>query len=87
MQAFTTIRMSSKGEVVIPAEVRKRLGLRPGAQLIVLEGRDVLILKTIQPPSMSEFDSLIGSARHQARFSELRRSDIVKAIGRVRRRK
>jgi AbrB family looped-hinge helix DNA binding protein len=76
--------MSSKGQVVIPEEIRERLGLREGAQFVVVGDKDVVILKSLAAPSMAEFDSLIAEARRQARKAGLKRSDIAAAIARVR---
>src|SRR4030043_1240749 len=56
MPTLTTTRMSSKGQVVIPKEIRDRLGLRSGTQFVVVGDRDVVILKAISAPSMKEFD-------------------------------
>jgi len=53
MQTLATTRMSSKGQVVIPEDVRGRLGLEEGVQFVVVGEGDVVILKTITPPSMS----------------------------------
>jgi AbrB family looped-hinge helix DNA binding protein len=76
--------MSSKGQVVIPEDVRGRLGLEEGVQFVVVGEGDVVILKTITPPSMDGFDSLIRKARQQARASGMRRCDISRAIARAR---
>ena len=84
MQTVATTRMSSKGQVVIPEDVRGRLGLEAGVQFVVVGEGDVVILKTITPPSMDGFDSLIRRARQQARTSGMKRSDIDKAILKVR---
>ena len=84
MNKFSTTKMSSKGQVVIPEEIRDRLGLKPGAQFVVLGDKDVVILKTLTAPSMSEFDSIIKEARSQARKSGLKRTDINKATRKVR---
>lgn len=86
MTRVASTRMSSKGQVVIPEEVRKGLGLKAGARFLVIGDRDVVILKTLTPPSMDEFDDLVAEARRQARKAGLRRSDITKAKARVRRR-
>ena len=45
----------------------------------------VVILKAINPPSMSDFDSLISEARRQARNAGMKRSDIKTAITKARR--
>jgi len=79
--------MSSKGQVVIPEDVRGRLGLEEGVQFVVVGEGDVVILKTITPPSMDIFDNLIRKAREQAKASGMKRSDVTKAIARARTRK
>jgi len=81
---MATTKMSSKGQVVIPEEIRKRLGLKPGSQFIVVGNKDVVILKALSPPSMGEFDDLIAEARRQAKQAKMKRSDIAAAIAKVR---
>jgi AbrB family looped-hinge helix DNA binding protein len=75
-----TTKLSSKGQVVIPEEIRNRLGLKTGAQFVVLGEGDVVILKAIQPPSMNEFDGIVSRARKAARRARLKKSDVEKAI-------
>jgi AbrB family looped-hinge helix DNA binding protein len=87
MANLATTRMSSKGQVVIPEDIRKRLKLKSGSRFVVVGKDDLIILKTIVPPSMAEFDGLIAEARTQARKVGLKRTDISNAIARVRRRK
>lgn len=87
MPPLTTTRMSSKGQVVIPEEIRDRLGLQSGTQFVVVGDRDVVILKAISTPSMKEFDNLIAQARQQARKSGLKRSDVDAVVAEVRGRK
>ena len=87
MRNPATTRMSSRGQVVIPEEIRKRLRLEAGTQFVVIGERDVVILKTLAPPSMEEFDDLIGKARRQARKTSLRRSDIQESVSKVKGRK
>jgi AbrB family looped-hinge helix DNA binding protein len=82
-----TTKMSSKGQVVIPEEIRQRLGLKPGMQFVVVGERDVVILKTISLPAMEEFDELVSEARRQARKAGMKRSDITTAIADARRRR
>ena len=84
MAELATTRMSSKGQVVIPESIRKRLGLEAGSQFVVVAGKDAVILKTIAPPSLDEFDTLIRKARRQAREAGMKRSDIKKAVAEAR---
>jgi AbrB family looped-hinge helix DNA binding protein len=87
MSELATTKMSSKGQVVIPDEIRRRLGLKEGSQFVVVGEKDTVILKTISPPSMQEFDQLIAKARRQARKTALKRSDVRDAVLKVRGRK
>lgn len=87
MTETATTTLSSKGQVVIPEEIRNRLGLKAGAQFVVLGDRDVVIFKVLEPPSRSEFDRLVRQARGVAKRTGMKQSDIPKAIAKVRRAK
>ena len=80
MSRPATTRMSSRGQVVIPEEIRQRLGVAPGTQFLVLGDKDVVILKVLAPPTLEEFDELIREARRQARSAGLRPADIRTAV-------
>lgn len=84
MDNIATTRMSSKGQVVIPEAIRKRLKLNAGAQFVVIGEGDVVVLKAISTPGMDTFDALIKEARQQAKAAGLRRADITKAISKAR---
>lgn len=84
MKELATTKMSSKGQVVIPEEIRERLGLQAGSQFVVLGENDVVIMKTVNKPSMKDFDSLIKKTRKQARSAGLKQSDIEETITAVR---
>jgi AbrB family looped-hinge helix DNA binding protein len=86
MGLVATTRMSSKGQVVIPEDVRRRLRLDTGAQFLVLGEDDVVILKRVKPPSMGDFDPLVKKARVQAKASGLTRSGVSAIVSRVRKR-
>ena len=84
MKANATTKMSSKGQVVIPEEVRNALGLKAGSKFVVVGEGDVVVLKLVTPPSMSDFDDIIQEARRQARQAGLKRSDVTAALRAVR---
>lgn len=84
MAGLATTKMSSKGQVVIPEEIRRRLGLKAGSQFVVVGKEDTVILTTISSPSMTDFDHLIAQARKQARQAGIRRSDVLAAVRKVR---
>jgi AbrB family looped-hinge helix DNA binding protein len=80
-----TTTLSSKGQVVIPEAIRERLGLKTGAQFVVVADRDVVILKVLQPPALSEFAALTAQARRAAKAAGLKPADVPRAIKKVRR--
>jgi len=84
MASVATTKLSSKGQVVIPEEVRNQLGLKAGDQFVVVGEGDAVILKSITPPSIRDFDAIIEKARKQARATRMKRSDIAKGIAKVR---
>ena len=84
MAILATTKMSSKGQVVIPEAIRKRLNLKTGAQFVVVGDNDVVILKNITPPAIEEFDELIAKARKTGKQAGLKKTDIKKAIKKIR---
>ena len=87
MDTLATTRMSSKGQVVIPETIRKRLNLSEGTQFIVIGEGDVVIMKAITAPSLETFDALIQQARQQAKEAGLEPTAIARAVSKVRGRK
>ena len=85
MTEVATTKLSSKGQVVIPEEIRSRLGLEPGDQFVVVAQGDVVVLKTLEAPSMDDFDELVAQARESASAAGLTPEDVEDAIRKVRR--
>jgi AbrB family looped-hinge helix DNA binding protein len=81
---LATTKLSSKGQVVIPEEIRDSLGLKAGDQFVVIGRGDAVILKAIAKPPQEEFDELIQEARKLAKKVGLKKSDVKKAIEKVR---
>ena len=76
--------MSSKGQVVIPNEFRKSLGLTTGTPLAVYTDGSTLLLKPVEIPAADVFENLLKESRKAAKNSGLKRSDISNAIKKVR---
>jgi antitoxin PrlF len=85
MRDTNTTTLSSKGQVVIPEEIRARLGLRAGDQFVVLGDNDGVILKVLQPPAKRAFAALVRQARQAARQSGVGPRDVGRAVARSRR--
>jgi AbrB family looped-hinge helix DNA binding protein len=84
MSLLATTRMSSKGQVVIPEDVRKSLNLKTGDQFVVIGRGDAVILKTISAPAFEEFTDMLDEAQKQAKTAGLKRSDLARIIKDVR---
>jgi AbrB family looped-hinge helix DNA binding protein len=84
MTSLATTKLSSKGQVVIPEEIRQRLGLKEGMSFVVVGDRDVVILKTIMPPSLAELDDLVRRARAAARKAGMKPADVERAVAKAR---
>ena len=85
MTAAATTTLSSKGQVVIPEEIRARLGLKAGARFVVVGDRDVVVLKVLEAPALRDFEALASQARRAARQTGLRPAEVARAISKVRR--
>ena len=83
----STTKMSSKGQVVIPEQIRTQLDLEAGSRFVVVGDKDVVILKRITTPALTEFDGLIKQARSQAKAAGLKKSDIDNAVMQARKKK
>ena len=79
-----TTKLSSKGQVVIPEDIRKRLGLEAGAQFVVVGEGDVVVLKALKAPRMAEFKALLDEAQKSAEAAGLTPEEIERAIREVR---
>lgn len=55
------VKVSGKGQVVIPKEVREKLGIKTGGKLVVIVRDDDIILRKIEKISVSEMSSRISS--------------------------
>jgi len=80
-------KVSQKGQVVIPQEIRERLGIKTGTRLAVFGENDTVVLKKLQMPSLEEFKRLTKMTSEIARKRGITETDIEEAIRDVRSRK
>lgn len=80
MSLVATTKLSSKGQVVIPEDIRNKMGLHFGDQFLVLAEKDVVILKIVTRPNMNEYNALITKARKSAKAAGLTSESIKSAI-------
>ncbi|MCX6055175.1 MAG: AbrB/MazE/SpoVT family DNA-binding domain-containing protein [Chloroflexi bacterium] len=61
MNALATTRMSSKGQVVIPESIRRQMNLVEGTQFVVVGEKDVVMLKVLEAPAITDFGDLLNN--------------------------
>jgi antitoxin PrlF len=54
------LTVSSKGQIVLPADIRRRLGFGPGAKLEIVEGPDGVTLRAIRTVARVDVSGLAG---------------------------
>lgn len=84
MGRAATTRLSSRGQVVIPEEIRTRLGLKPGVRFVVVGEGDVVVLKALKAPELADFKDLLEEARRSAKEAGLTPEDVEEALRQVR---
>ncbi len=84
MKKVLLTSMSSKGQVVIPNEFRKSLGLTSGTQLAVFTDGSTLLLKPVEMPDEDAFGHLLNESRQAGKAARLKQSDILKTVKKVR---
>jgi AbrB family looped-hinge helix DNA binding protein len=79
------IRVSSKGQVVIPAEWRKRIGVDEGDELLAISEGDVLLLKRVEKSLIrKEFFDTVKPIRRKIRRLGIQKKDLENAIKKAR---
>jgi antitoxin PrlF len=61
-----TTTLSTKGQVVIPEDIRESMHLKPGMKFVVIGMDDTLMLKRIDKPNFEKFDEMATKARESA---------------------
>ena len=84
MEKIEITSMSSRGQIVIPQNIREHLGLSEGEKFIVIGENGTLILKKINMPSFRNFDKLIKKTRDFAKNKSLKKENLEEAIKRAR---
>jgi antitoxin PrlF len=66
---MSELTVSSKGQIVLPAALRRRLGMGAGAKLEVIEEPDGLRLRVARAVERSDVGALAGMAKARSRGS------------------
>jgi len=85
MEKLEITSLSSRGQVVIPQDIRDQLKLKSGEKFVVLGEDDTVILKKIKMPSFKNFDKLVKKSQEFAEKQGIKPSDVREAIKRAKR--
>ena len=87
MENIEVTSISSRGQVVIPQNLRDKLKIREGEKFVVIGEDDTIVLRKLEMPSFKGFDKLLAKTREFTRKSELKEEEIEQAIKMARRKK
>lgn len=75
-------KISTKGQVVIPQEIREELGLEVGTTVVINKVKDYVILKKVNIPDLKkEFEELVKYGRQHAKKLGIKsEKDVVRMI-------
>jgi len=85
MASGKMVRVSSKGQIVLPKRFRDRLGIRDGDYILVEELEDGILL--LEKPIKGSLSEIAAALREEARSRDFNREDLNRAIKRVRKAK
>ena len=79
---MTTVTVSEKGQIVIPAEIRKQLGITPGCQLdFRIEGQSIraVVARPLSPSRLEDgYGMLVCQANSTRRLSDFDVADAMR---------
>lgn len=78
---MTTTTLSTKGQIIIPKEIRERHGWVPGLSLEVVEQGDSVILRPVRARPRTTVDDLLGCLPYRGRAKTLEEMEAGVAKG------
>lgn len=83
--AIDLTRLSERGQIVIPSEVRKQMGLKKGTRLLVVGIDDTLVLRKLElPKERIRLKRLLEKSRQKAEEIGFTEKEIDKLIHSIR---
>ena len=77
------LTVSSKGQISLPASIRKLLSIDKGDKLVAYTSGDVIMLKALRLPTIEEFEKSMDEAQDWAAsvgYKEQDVNDIIKSV-------
>jgi AbrB family looped-hinge helix DNA binding protein len=83
--ALELTRLSQKGQVVIPTQVRRKMGLKVGTKFLVVGLEDIIVLRKLQlSEEKLKLKKLLAEARSSVKTHGLSEKEIEKLVRAVR---
>ena len=82
--AVDVLTVSTKGQIVLPAPIRKALSIKSGDRLAAYAIGDTVMLKPVKVPTEEDFKSWLDEAQAWAGNAGLEPADVDDAIREVR---
>lgn len=86
--AVETIKMSSKGQIVIPRDIREEIDAVEGTVFAVISGRDSIVLKKVTTPSkedlIKELKNIAVEGKKRLSKKGIREEDISDIVHKAR---
>jgi bifunctional DNA-binding transcriptional regulator/antitoxin component of YhaV-PrlF toxin-antitoxin module len=81
------VKMSSKGQLVVPQDIREEEGFKPSDRFIPFHVKDGVLFKRLKMPNIKlEFNSLAKEVQKQFKMKNVSSKDVDEAVKWVRKR-
>lgn len=88
--AVEMVKMSSKGQIVIPQDIRAEICASEGTMFAVVSGRDSIVLKKVATPSkeelICELREIAKEGRKRLEAKGIKEADISEIVEKARKR-
>lgn len=84
MNDFAVTSLSSKGQIVIPDNIRRKMGVKTGVKFTILTDGQNILLHPVERPKMAEFNYLIKESRQIIKEKGIKKAELKKIIKSVR---
>ena len=84
MEKVEITSVSSRGQIVIPQNLRNRMKIHEGEKFVVIGEDNTIVLKKLEMPSFSGVDKLLKKTREFAKKKGIKESDIEEAVKNIR---
>ena len=80
MENIEITSVSSRGQIVIPQNLRNRLKIKEGQKFVVVGENNTIVLKRLEASSFEGFDKLLSKTRDFVKKSGLKEEEVEQSI-------